>query len=59
MELKYIAIGLMALAMTGAALGVGKIFSAYLEGVSRNPGAEDKMKGLTFIGAAFAEFMAY
>lgn len=55
--LKYIGMGLAALGMLGAALGVGKVFAALLEGIARNPGAKKEMMGPAFIGAAFAEFM--
>lgn len=55
--LKFIGVGLMAIAMMGAAIGVGNIFAALLNGVARNPAAEGKMKNLAFIGAAFAELM--
>ena len=55
MELKYIAIGLMALAMMGAALGLGQIFSAAANGIARNPNAEGKIKGTAILGAALTE----
>lgn len=55
--LKYIGVGLTAIGMMGAAIGVGSIFAALLNGIARNPGAEGKMKNLAFIGAAFAELM--
>ena len=43
MELKFIAIGLMAFGLLGAALAIGNVFSSLLSGISRNPEAEDKM----------------
>ncbi len=55
--LKYIAVGLMAFAMLGAALGVGNIFVAILNGVARNPSAENKLAKYAFIGAGMAEAM--
>jgi F-type H+-transporting ATPase subunit c len=54
---KYIAIGLMAFAMLGAALGVGNIFSSLLQSISRNPSAESKMSKYAYIGAGMAEAM--
>jgi F-type H+-transporting ATPase subunit c len=55
--LKFIGMGLAAMGMLGAALGVGKVFAALLEGIARNPGAKNQMMVPAFIGAAFAEFM--
>ncbi len=55
--LKFVAVGLMAFGMLGAALGVGNIFAAMLNGVARNPSAEGKMKTYAFVGAALSEFM--
>lgn len=53
--LRYVGAGLASLGLIGAGIGVGNVFAAYLNGVARNPSAESKMKGLTFVGAAFAE----
>ncbi len=55
--LKFIGVGLTALGFFGAALGVGKIFAALLEGIARNPSAKGQLMTPAFIGAAFAEFM--
>jgi F0F1-type ATP synthase membrane subunit c/vacuolar-type H+-ATPase subunit K len=55
--LKYIGVGLTAFGFLGAALGVGKVFAALLEGISRNPSAQKQLMTPAFIGAAFAEFM--
>jgi F-type H+-transporting ATPase subunit c len=55
--LKFIGAGLTTLGMLGAALGVGKVFGAMLDGVARNPSAEPKMAKYAFIGAALAEAM--
>lgn len=55
--LKYLGVGLTALGMLGAAIGVGRIFGSLLEGIARNPSAQKQMMGPAFIGAAFAEFM--
>lgn len=54
---KLIAAGLMSFSMLGAAIGVGLIFAAMLQGVARNPSALDKMKTWTFIGMALSEAM--
>lgn len=55
--LKFVGVGLTALGFLGAALGVGKIFAALLEGIARNPSAKSQLMTPAFIGAAFAEFM--
>jgi F-type H+-transporting ATPase subunit c len=55
--LKFIGVGLTAFGFLGAALGVGKIFAALLEGIARNPSAKGQLMTPAFIGAAFAEFM--
>jgi len=54
---KFIGAGLMAFGMMGAAIGVGTVFAALLTGIARNPAAENRIKGLAFIGAALAEAM--
>lgn len=53
--LKYIGAGLAALGIFGAALGVGNLTSAALNGIARNPSAEPKIKSVFIIGAAFTE----
>jgi F-type H+-transporting ATPase subunit c len=55
--LKYIGAGLMAFGMLGAAIGVGSVFAAALNGISRNPSAEKQLSKYAFIGAALAEAM--
>jgi len=56
-SLKYIAIGLMAFGMLGAAVAVANVFSALINSIARNPAAEDKMARYALIGAAMAEAM--
>lgn len=56
-SLKYVAIGLMAFGLLGAAIGVGNIFASTVEGVARNPSAEDKIFKYAIIGAGLAEAM--
>jgi F-type H+-transporting ATPase subunit c len=55
--IKYVGAGLSSLGLIGAGIGIGLVFAAYLNGVARNPSAEDKMKGFTFVGAALAEVL--
>ncbi len=54
---KFIAIGLMAIAMMGTAIGVGNIFSSLLNGLARNPSASKELVKNAFIGAGFTEAM--
>jgi F-type H+-transporting ATPase subunit c len=55
--LKFIGVGLTTLGMLGAAIGVGNVFAAILNGIARNPSAEGKLKTYAFIGAGLAEAM--
>lgn len=55
--LKFIGVGLTAFGMLGAAIGVGNIFSAMLNGIARNPSAESKLAKYVYIGAGMAEAM--
>lgn len=54
-SIKYIGAGIAAIGMVGAAIGVGQIFAALLNGVSRNPSVEGKLFKNAIIGAALAE----
>lgn len=56
-SLKFIGMGLVALGMAGAAIGVGLIFGNAAQGIARNPGAEDKVRKIAILGTVFAEFM--
>ncbi len=55
--LKFVGVGMSVLAMLGAALGVSNIFSALINGISRNPSAEQSLMKSAFIGAGLAEAM--
>lgn len=55
--LKYIGVGLMSIGLFGAALGVGNIFVAMLNGIARNPAAEGKLAKYVYVGAGLAEAM--
>ena len=57
MDLKFLAIGLMALGMAGAALGVGLIFNSVVSATARNPSASDTIQAQGILGAVFAELM--
>ncbi len=55
--LKFIGVGLLSLGMLGAAIGVGNIFAAMLNGLARNPAAESKLAKYIYVGAGLAEAM--
>ena len=52
---KYIGVGLTALGMGGAAIGVGNVAGSFLSGALRNPSAAASQTAALFIGMAFAE----
>lgn len=56
--LKYIAIGLCALAMTGAALAIGNIFGSFFNSIARNPSAAPLLQKYIYIAAGMAEAIA-
>ena len=53
--LKYISAGLTVIGMLGAAISIGNIFTALLNGIARNPSAEPSLMKNAFIGAGLAE----
>ncbi len=57
LSLKFIAVGMMALGMAGAAIGVSNIFSALLNSIARNPSASDQMQRMALIGGGLVEAM--
>ena len=56
-SLKFIGIGLTSIAMMGASIGIGNIFASLINGIARNPSAEEKMLKAAFIGAGLSEAM--
>ena len=52
---RYIGVGLTAIGMGGAAIGVGNIAGNFLSGALRNPSAAPGQTAMLFIGIAFAE----
>jgi F-type H+-transporting ATPase subunit c len=54
---KYLGVGLMAVGMAGAAIGVGLVFSSLLSGLARNPSAADNLQRNALIGAGLIEAM--
>lgn len=55
--LKYVGAGIASFGMLGAAIGVGLIFAAFLNGAARNPAAANENLVRALIGAALAEAM--
>lgn len=55
--LKFVGIGLLSLGMLGAAIGVGHVFAAVINGIARNPSAEKQLSKYAFIGAGMSEAM--
>lgn len=54
---KFIGAGLASVGMGAAAIGVGLIFAAAINGMARNPAQADNLKPFAFVAMAFAEFM--
>jgi F-type H+-transporting ATPase subunit c len=52
---KFIGAGLAGLALVGAGLGIGNIFSSYLSGALRNPSAADSQRTNLLLGFALTE----
>ena len=54
---KLLGAGVAMIGTLGAGIGLGLLFSAWLTGISRNPGAADRMNGIGFIGFAATELV--
>ena len=52
---KMIGAGAVSIALAGVAVGVGLVFSAYIQGVTRNPSLQQKLFGITILGFALVE----
>jgi F-type H+-transporting ATPase subunit c len=55
---KLIGAGLTTLALAGAAVGIGNVFSSLLIAVSRNPNEKDELFRLAILGFALTEAIA-
>lgn len=55
--LKFVGVGLLSIAMAGAALAIGNIFAAFFNSVSRNPSAASKIEKYVYIAVGLAEAM--
>jgi len=54
---KVLATAFLSFGMMGAAIGIGLIFAALINGAARNPAAGKTLLGYAFIGGALAELM--
>jgi len=52
---RYIGAGLAATALIGAGIGIGNVFSSYLEGSLRNPSAAASQRTNLLLGFALCE----
>jgi hypothetical protein len=55
---KLIGAGLATIALGGAGVGIGSIFSGLVVGVSRNPNEKDELFRLAILGFALTEAIA-
>jgi F-type H+-transporting ATPase subunit c len=55
---KLIGAGLAAVALAGVGVGLGMIFSAWINAVGRNPGSRPVVSGVGWIGFALTEAVA-
>lgn len=57
-SVRLIATALALLPLVAVALALGRIFSAWLEGVARNPTASEKMQPVGYLAFALTEAVA-
>lgn len=55
---KLVGAGVATVGLTGAGIGIGTVFGAFIIGMSRNPSIEQKMFKFCLIGFALTEAMA-
>lgn len=53
--MKLLAAAIAVLPLAGVGMGLGNLFSAFIEGVSRNPSAQKDLQKAAFLGAALTE----
>lgn len=54
---RYIGAGLATMGVIGAGVGLGVLFSGYLQGALRNPTAAPSQQPMLFLGMALTEAM--
>jgi ATP synthase F0 subunit c len=52
---KMIGAGLACIALVGAGIGIGNVFSALINSVARNPASQGQVQPFAFLGFALAE----
>src|SRR4051794_38958858 len=52
---KMIGAGLACIALVGAGVGIGNVFSALIASVARNPASQSQVQPFAFLGFALAE----
>lgn len=55
MAAKLIGAGQATIALGGAAIGIGQVFAAYIQGTARNPSQRQEQFGQTILGFALVE----
>ena len=55
---KLIGMGLAAIGMIGAGIGVGSVWASLIQAVGRNPAAKDNVQTFAYFGFAVTEFIA-
>ena len=55
---KFIGAGLATIALGGAGIGIGNIFSGFVQAVSRNPNEKDELYRFAILGFALTEAIA-
>ena len=55
---KLVGAGMATIGLSGAGIGIGIVFGAYIIAVSRNPGLEQRMFRYAIMGFALTEAMA-
>jgi F-type H+-transporting ATPase subunit c len=55
---KFIGMGLAAIGMIGAGIGVGSVWVSLISAVARNPSVKDYVQVYAYIGFAVTEFIA-
>ncbi|HUY69203.1 MAG TPA: ATP synthase subunit C family protein [Alphaproteobacteria bacterium] len=56
-SVKMIGAGLAMIGSTGAGIGIGLIFAAWINAIARNPSVEGKVRPVALMGFALAELV--
>lgn len=56
---KLIAAGLAVISLFGVGIGIGNIFSSFMNAVARNPSVKQDLTGPLYVGAAFTEAVGF